>query len=125
MDLIINQVMQLQVMHVSDCNWAIKVLTSSAVTKLYLTITTDWYTFPKLSMLLVFNQILHYFWLKNILILLLEVIQGCIYIVISDLKEITDIVLVCTVEYWSLNIETKYFCSQGEMNLKDLTNVHT
>ena len=51
MDLIIYQMMQFQVMHVSDSYCAIKVFAGTSITETYFTVTADRYAFPKLSML--------------------------------------------------------------------------
>ena len=51
MDLIIYQMMQFQVMHVSDGYCAVEVFAGTSITKTYFTITADRYAFPELSVL--------------------------------------------------------------------------
>ena len=58
MDLIVYQMMQFQIMHVSDGYGAVKVLTRSAVTQTDLTVAGDRYALPQLSVLSVVRQIL-------------------------------------------------------------------
>ena len=51
MDLIVNQVMQLQVMHVADGYRAVKVLSGTSVTKSYLTVALERNALPQLTVL--------------------------------------------------------------------------
>ena len=51
MDLIVNQVMQLQVMHVTDGYRAVEVLAGTSVTQSYLTIAAERNALPQLTVL--------------------------------------------------------------------------
>ena len=51
MDLIVNQVMQLQVVHVTDGYRAVKVLAGTSVTQSYLTVAAERNALPQLTVL--------------------------------------------------------------------------
>ena len=53
------------------------------------------------------------------------IIKRQICIIICQIKGIHNIMLVCTIKYRSRYIETKRFCSKAQMNLQDLSNIHT
>ena len=125
MDLIVYQMVELEVMHVTNGNRRIEVLTGTSVTKLNLTIRTNRNTFPELSVVIIIMQIIHNLRSDRVLILLLELIPIGIDVIVSHNKKVMDIFLVCTIEYRSLNIETKYLGCKGQMNLEDLSDIHT
>ena len=112
-------------MHVTNGNRRIEVLTGTSVTKLNLTIRTNRNTFPELSVVIIIMQIIHNLRSDRVLILLLELIPIGIDVIVSHNKKVMDIFLVCTIEYRSLNIETKYLGCKGQMNLEDLSDIHT
>ena len=85
MDLIINKVVELQVVHDTNGNSVIERLTCTSVT-------------------------------KNDLAVL---VHACF------LEALTDILLVCAVEYRGHYLPAKLSCSHTEMNFKHLTDVHT
>ena len=59
MDLIVNQMMQLKIMHVSDRNRAVEILSGTSVAETHFTVSGNGHTLPKLSVSLIFIQILH------------------------------------------------------------------
>ena len=100
MDLIVNQMMQFQVVHVTDSGRTVKRLSCTSVTKLYLTISGDRNTFPECSVIFILIQILHNIRSKYIFVFLTELFKIlCIYIVICKFQRILDIFLVCTIKY--------------------------
>ena len=114
MDLIINQMMQLQVMHVSDCGRAIEELSGTSVTELNLTVSGDRNSLPQCSVGFVLIQILHYIRCQNIFVFLTELLKVlCIYIVICKFQCILDIILVCTIEYRCGNVKAKCLGSKA------------
>ena len=60
MDLIINQVMQFQIVHVTDSYRTVKILACTSVTKTHFTVSGDRNTLPQCSVGFVLIQILHY-----------------------------------------------------------------
>ena len=136
-------------MHVADGNRAVEILTCSAVTQTYLSISGNRYTLPYLSVLSIVRQILHYLRKKFFSVkafkgfalplsavsscgktIFLPVccfrcIEGQIYIIICQIQSIHNVVLVCTAEYRSCHIKAKCLCSKGKVNLQYLSNVHT
>ena len=60
MDLIINQMMQFQIVHVTNCYRTVEILSCTAVTQTHFTVSGDWNTLPQCSVGFVLIQILHY-----------------------------------------------------------------
>ena len=60
MDLIVNQVMQFQIVHVTDGYRAVEIFTCTSVTETHFTVSGDRNTFPQCSVCFVLIQILHY-----------------------------------------------------------------
>ena len=60
MDLIINQMVKLKVMHVSDGYGTVEVLTGTSVTETNLTVRIDGNSFPKLTVISVLGEIFVY-----------------------------------------------------------------
>ena len=125
MDLIVNQVMKLQVMHVADRNSGVKILACTAVTKLYLSVSGDRDTFPQFSVLKMIAEILHKLRICILLVLGLEVFPGAVDVIVGHLQRILDIAFVRTVEDRSGDVETERLGCKAQMNLKDLTDIHT
>ena len=46
-------------------------------------------------------------------------------IIISQIESVHNIIFICTVKHGSSHIETKSFCSKGQMDFQYLSNVHT
>ena len=88
MDLIVYQMVQFQVMHVSDGYRAVEELTRSAVAQTNLTVAADRNTFPQSAVCLVL-------------------------IIIGQLQGILDIQLVGTVKYRCRNIEAQCLGSKA------------
>ena len=149
MDLIIYQMMQFQVMHVSDRYRAIKVFTGSTVTKTYLTVSGNGNTLPYSSVISVLRQILHNLRKKlftmlagkglscpgltvcgSFLSLFFPLCTFCIverkvYIIVGKIQRIHNIFLVRTIEDRCCHIESQSLGSQGKMDLQDLSDIHT
>jgi len=107
MDLIVNQVMQFQVVHVSDGYRAVEVLTGTSITQSYLTVSSKRNALPEFSVLQMRSEIIHHFRFQGIFIFLLEIFPRGIYIIICDIEGIHDVNLVCTVEYRRCNVEAE------------------
>ena len=113
MDLIINQMMQFQVVHVSDCYTTVEILAGTSVTKLYLTISGDWNAFPQFSVVFVLVKIFHDIRSKCILIFCTELFKVFnIYIIICQFQSILNINFACTIKYRCCNVESKSFGSK-------------
>ena len=113
MNLIVYQVMQFQVMHVSDCRSSIERLTGTSVAELYLTVSCDINTLPQFSVIQMLFQILIYFRKQNIFIFLGECIPFHVYIIVCQFQGILNIFLVCAVEDRSGNVESKRCCCKA------------
>ena len=85
MDLIVNKVEQLEVVHDTDRYGVIKLASGASVGKDRLTVLTD-------------TEILEHF---------------------------LDIRFVCAVEYWSHNSPAEMLCGKSEVDLKNLTDIHS
>ena len=148
MDLIINQMVELEVMHEAYRYFAIEILTCSTIAETNLTITADRNALPLLTIFLVLNQIVHNLRIKDIFIFIYErhnvcrilnailcslclfcrklfLIKRCIGIIICQLECIHDVVLIRAIKDRSCYVKSQYLCSQTQMNLQDLTDVHT
>ena len=75
MDLIIYQMMQLQVVHVTDRYRAVEVLACSSVTKSYLTVSGDRNALPECSVSFILIEILHNIRCKDVFIFLTEFLK--------------------------------------------------
>ena len=113
MNLIINQMMQFQVMHVSDCNRAVEVLAGTSISQADFTVASDRNALPEFSVLQMGTQILHNFRIYNIFICCFELFPGGVDIVICHLQSVLNIFLVCTVENRGGYIKTKCFGSKA------------
>ena len=113
MDLIVNQVMQFQVVHVSDRSRAIEVFACTSVAELYLTGTADRNALPESTVIKVLTEIFHNLRTKDLFILLLECIPFHVYIIVCKFQCILDIILVCAIEYRCGNIESKCLCCKA------------
>ena len=71
---LVNQMMKLQIMHVSDCNRRIKILTGTSVSSTNLTVASDRNILPELSVLKIISEESH-----NILV-------ECFFIFIMELR---------------------------------------
>src|SRR5699024_8925456 len=125
MDLVINKVVQFQVMHVSDRNRAVEVLTCTSVSQAYFTVSGNRHAFPQLSVLPVVIKILHYFRKKLLFMLFFKLFPGKIYIIVRQVKRIHNVIFICSVEYRSCHVKSKCFCRKTQVNLKYLSDVHT
>ena len=125
MDLVINQMMKLQIMHVADGNGGIKILARTSVSQADLSVAAYPYALPHLSVIPVIRKVLKDLGKEKILILLLKILPLGIYIVISKLQHVFDINLVGAVEYGNRDIEAESHCRQGQMDLKNLSDVHS
>ena len=137
MNLIIYQVMQLQVMHVTDGYSAVKVLACTSVTQPHLTVSGNRNALPELSVFTVLIQILCYFRKQFLTVLAKEslaspglavccgllasflpfsrlcVVKRKVYIIICQIQCIHDIALVRAGEYRCGYIEAKGLCCQA------------
>ena len=113
MNLIINKVMEFEIMHESDCYRIIKIFTCTSVTKSYFTITSNLNTFPFSSVSLILIKVIKYFRNELALIFSCKLIPFKVSIIISKIKCIHDIILVCTVEYRCRNIKSENLCRKA------------
>ncbi len=125
MNLIVYQMMQLQVMHVSDCGRAVKRLTCPTVTELNLSVAADRNALPERPVISVIGQILHNLRQEDILVFLIEIIPLAVHVVVCKLKGILDIHLIRAVEYRRGDIEAKCHRGKTQMDLQNLSDVHT
>ena len=60
MDLIINQMVKFQVVHVTDGNGSVEILTGTSVTETNLTVCINGNSFPKLTVISILGEIIVY-----------------------------------------------------------------
>ena len=126
MNLIVNQMMQLQIVHVTDRYRTVKELSGTSVSQPHLTVSGNGNTLPQGSVIPVFIQILHNFRIQNILIFRTEFFKiFCIHIIVGQLQGILNIILVGAVKYRRGNIESQRLGCQTQMDLQNLSDVHT
>ncbi|GFI65631.1 hypothetical protein IMSAG185_01234 [Lachnospiraceae bacterium] len=125
MDLVVHQMMQFQVMHVTDGDRAVKILARSSVAQTHLSVTGDGNALPELSVISVFIEILHHLREQLLLVLLFKLFPLQIDIIIGEFKSIHDIILVGSVEHRRSHVKAQRLCGQGKMNLKYLSDIHT
>ena len=112
-DLIVYQVMQFQVMHVSDGYRAVEILTGTTVTKSYLTISGKGNSFPKLAVISVLIEVIHNLRKQLFLVFCFELFPGQVHIIVGQIQGIHDIYLVCAIEYRCGDIEAQSFGSKA------------
>ena len=149
MNLIVYQMMQFQVMHVSDGYRTVEVFTGSTVAQTYLTVSGNRNSLPHGSVVSVLGQILHNFREKLLTVLAGEGLSGpgltvcgslltlflplctlCIverkiYIIVGKIQRIHNVFLVCAIEDRGCHIEAQCLGSQGKVDLQDLSDIHT
>ena len=76
MNLIVNQMMQLQIMHVSDRNRTVEILTGTSIAESYFTVTAERYTLPQFSVIQMLTQILDHIGFQSVIIFILEFFPG-------------------------------------------------
>ena len=107
MNLIVNQMVKLQVVHVSDCYRAVKILSCSTISESYLTISRNRNSLPLFSVVKMFTKVLHNALVYIILMLLLEIFPLHIYIIVGKIKCIHNRTLVCTLKNRCRYIKSK------------------
>ena len=113
MDLIIYQMMELQVVHVSDGYRAVKIFSGTAVAQADFTVASKRYAFPERSVLQMASQIFHQLRICFISIFFFKFFPGGVDIIVCQFQGILNINLVCSVENRCGNIESKRSCSKA------------
>ncbi len=125
MDLVIYQVMELEVVHVSDRDRAVKRLAGPAVTELDLAVGRDGNAFPEFPVAAVAVQVIQDLRLKDIGIFLRELLPLSVDIVVGHDQGILDVCLACSVKVGSRDIKSESFRRQRQVDLQDLSDIHT
>ena len=125
MDLIVYQMMELQVVHMSDGDRRIEILACSAIPQSHLAVSGDRYALPQLSVFSVLGQILHNLRQKLRFMLFLKLFPLQIDIIICQIKSVHDIILFCTVKHRCSHVKAQSLRSQGQMDLQHLPDIHT
>ena len=113
MNLIIDKVMELEVVHITDCNRVIEPLTSSTVTHSCLTLVSN-------------NAVLFEAFCKVNLAWIFRRRQfSCLRLFLYILINIKDVIFVSTVKDRRHNLPAKCLSGITEVNLKNLTDIHT
>src|SRR5699024_7178744 len=125
-DLVVYQMMQLQIVHVSDRYRAVKIFSGPAVAETHFTVAGNGNALPQRSVSLVLIKILHNVRRQDILVFRAELLKIFrVYIIVRQFKGILDIFLVGAVDYRSGNIESQRLCRKTEMDLKHLSDIDT
>ena len=112
-------------MHETDRGLALKRLAGAAVAELYLTVSLNRHTLPLLAVIEVFLEILHDLRAQHFAVLRLEVLEAAVCVVVCHLEHVHDVVLVRAVKDRGAHVEAEHLGSEREVNLLDLSNVHT
>ncbi|OQA24019.1 MAG: hypothetical protein BWY61_01300 [Firmicutes bacterium ADurb.Bin354] len=131
-------------MHVSDSYRSVEEFTCTSVTESYLSVLGKRNALPEFSVVSVLIKVFHNFRKKLSLVKRSEcitllvlnaflvspflsflIVEGLIYIVVSQIKGILDIILIRTVENGGCDIESESLCSKRKMDLKHLSDVHS
>ena len=98
MNLIINQMVQFQIMHVSDGNGSVKELAGTSIAQAHFTIPADGDTLPQFAVLQMGAKVVHNLGFNKVFIFCLKVFPCHIYIIAGKLQGILNIILVCSVK---------------------------
>ena len=125
MNLIINQVMEFQVVHVPNRNRAVKLFAGTSVTQTYFTGTVDWNAFPLFTVIHMLFQIIIHFFRNTVLPDFCKLFPGFICVVIGQFQCLHDILFVGTVKYRRLNLKAEGFRRKTKMDFQNLSDIHT
>ena len=125
MDLIVYQMVQLQVMHVSDCYRAVKILSGTAVTKPYLSVPADGHALPEFSVISVQRQVLEYFRTQLIFMLCFKFFPFQVHVIVCQVKGIHNIIFIGAVKYRCCHVKAQGLGCQGQMDFQYLSDIHT
>ena len=125
MDLVVDQVMELEVVHVADRDRIVEQFTCPSVSEPHLAVSVDRNAFPELSVRAVFVQIFHDLRVHRIFIFGLELVPLLVDVVVCQFERIRDIVLAGAVKVGRRDVESKRLRCEREVDLEDLTDIHT
>ena len=108
MDLVVYQMVELQVVHESDRDCTIEVLSGTSVSEADLTVAVDRNAFPFLPVILILDKVVHDLLVKDLAVFLLEFLDGRVDIIISHLECIHDVELVRAVEDGCCDVKSEY-----------------
>ena len=111
MYLIVYEVVELQVVHITDCNSVIELLACSSVINSELAVLAH-------AQSVRVDDLVHCVE-SELIVLMLQII------LLSHFEAFSDVCLVSTVEYRGHYLPAKSLCRHTKMNLKHLTDVHT
>ena len=111
MDLIINEVVELEVVHIAHSYAVIELFTCTSVIKSKFTILCE---FQSIGI----DNFIHSLELEHIVLMLLGM-------VVCHFEAFTDIVLVSAVEYRSHDVPAESLTSHTEVYFKNLSDIHT
>ena len=125
MDLVVYQVMQLEVMHVSDGDRVVEEFACAAVLQPYLTVSVDGNALPEFSVITVLIEIFHDLGAQDLPVFGFEIFPAAVDIVVCHLQGILDVILGSAVEVGCCHVEAQSLGCQGKVDLQDLADVHT
>ena len=125
MNLIVHQMVQLQIMHVTNRNWTVKIFPCTPVPQAHLSVTVNLNPLPQLPVFQMRSQIIHDLRLYRILIFLRKFFPGAVDIIIGNAQGIHNIHLICTVKHRGGNIKAQSPGCKAQMNLQHLSDIHT
>ena len=125
MDLIVYQMMEFEVMHVADGDRVVKQLTGASVSEPDLAVSGDRNALPQFSVRTVVIEELHGLRVHHIFIFCLELIPIGVDVIIREIKSVHNVVLSRAVEVRGSHIKSERFRSQGQVDLQNLSDVHT
>ena len=125
MDLIINQMMKFQVMHITYGNRTVKLFTGTSVTKAYFTGTVNRNTFPLFTIVHMLFKVIVSFLGNTVFPDFRKLFPGFVYVVIGHFQCLHNILFIRTIKYRCFNLKAKSFGGKTKMNLQDLSDIHT
>ena len=114
-----------QVVHEANRCLALKGFAGASVAELHLSVSLNRNALPLLAVIEVLFEIVHDLGIQNLAVLRLEVLKAAVCVVVRHLEHVHDVVLVRAVKDRGTHIEAEHFGREREVNLLDLTDVHT
>ena len=125
MDLIINQMMEFQVVHITDGNRILKGFAGPSVAHIQLAGAVDGNARPLGLMRYVCFQIVQKLRLDLPFIFLFEAFPVCVDIVVCHFQHVLNVCRAGAIENRCCNMKSEGFAGKSQMNLQNLSDIHT
>ena len=125
MDLIVNQMVQLQIVHEAYGGETMELLACTAVPQLNLALASDLDALPFIAVVKMGAEVLHDLRSDYVVIFVLEILPCAVDIVVGHLEGVHNIIFIRPVKYGSGDVKAQAFCRKAQVSLKYLADVHT